>query len=75
MGLNPFARCSSLTTITLNNNDNFIFEDDCLYDINKTRLITYLSSNKRTSFTIPETVKIIDIDVFVYSSIESIILH
>ena len=75
IGNNPFAQLTSLKSIQLNNNDNFVFENDCLYDKNKTRLINCLSNNKRTSFTIPATVKTIDSYSFSSSSLESITIH
>ena len=74
IGMNPFAREYSLTNIELNGNEHFVFENDCLYDKNKTRLITYLSSNQRTSFYIPETVKILDFDVFSNTKIKTLML-
>ena len=75
MGNNPFCQCTSLSSITLNDNDNFIFENDCLYDKNKTRIIICLATNKRTTFTIPQTVKTIDSYAFYGNNLESIIIH
>ena len=41
IGDNPFSRSLVLTTIILNDNKYFLFEEDCLYDKNKTRLIIF----------------------------------
>ena len=75
MGFNPVSRCTSLTTVTFNNNKDFIFYDGCIYNAAKTRLIYHLASNKRTTFTIPGTVEIIDFDAFGFSSLTSLTIH
>ena len=58
IGWNPFVGCTSLKQIDIDSkNGQFIFENDCLFNQNKTIFYSYLSNNKRTSYELPQSVK------------------
>ena len=64
LGKNAFFRCN-LTSITVDSqNPNYSSLDGVLYNKNKTTLIQYPRRNNRTSFMIPNSVKIIGDDAF-----------
>lgn len=56
----PSSACSSLTEITVaEENQYFSSQDGVLFDKGKTRLIQYPAGNERSSYTVPDGVKII----------------
>ncbi len=60
-----FVGCLNLTNIEVNkNNESYSSQDGVLFDKNKTVLIKYPQRNKRTSYTIPNSVKIIENNSF-----------
>lgn len=65
IGENVFQRCFELEKIELySNNRNFICEDGILYNTDKTELICYPPASEITSYTIPASVKEVDISTF-----------
>ena len=60
IGDNVFNNCSSLTSIDVaSGNLNYSSKDGVLFDKNKSKLIQYPIGNKRTEYTIPNSVKTI----------------
>ena len=62
----PFSACTALTQITVNS-DNLYYSNDSygvLFNKDKSELIQYPAGNTRTSYTIPNSVKIIGIAAF-----------
>ena len=61
IGEGAFSDCSEMTSITVaTGNTDFLAESGVLYNISKTRLLTYPSKKADTSFNIPTTVTEID---------------
>ena len=57
LGSKPFDSCSSLTTITVNEqNQTYSSENGVLFNKDKTQLLCYPRGKTETSFTIPATV-------------------
>ena len=57
IGESPFGDCENLTDITVDeNNVNYSSSDGVLFNKDKTTLIQYPAGNKRTSYTIPNSV-------------------
>ena len=57
IGESPFGDCENLTDITVDeNNANYSSSDGVLFNKDKTTLIQYPAGNKRTSYTIPNSV-------------------
>ena len=71
-----FFECSNLKIITVNeSNINFSSENGVLYNKNKSSLLKYPSGKKETSFSIPNSVTIIDNGAFYYcENLENIAL-
>jgi len=64
IGDEAFSGCTGLTSINIaTNNPNFSFENDVLFNKNKTTLIRCLS-NKQGIYTIPKSVKTIGVSAF-----------
>ena len=60
-----FAYMENLASINLDSkNKNFVFEDNTLYTKDKTRIIIYMNSPLKTSYTVPDTVTEIDYGAF-----------
>ncbi len=52
-----FDECPSLTTVNFSDdNQYYSFKDGVIYNADKTVLICYLTTNTRSSFTVPDTV-------------------
>lgn len=65
IGEGAFAGSQSLTDITVDeNNEYFVVYDKALYDISKTKLILYPCDSEGTSYTVPDTVKILGYGAF-----------
>lgn len=65
IGENVFQRCFELGKIELDsNNKNFVCEDGILYNADKTELICYPPASEIASYTIPASVKEVDISSF-----------
>ena len=65
IGYGAFAYCDSLTSIEVDEeNEYYCSSDGVLYDKNMNTLICYSSGKTDESYTIPETVTIIDIYAF-----------
>ena len=63
MGWNPFASTPLLSNITINeDNKYFKMVDGVLFDINETRIVSYLQTKQDEHYDIPETVVSIDND-------------
>ena len=74
--INAFYACSSLQTITVNeNNLYFKSNDGVLYTKDGTKLLKYPTAKKNTNFEVPNGVEVIDRDSFerVYD-LESVVL-
>ena len=57
IGENPFVGCASLTNMTLHQrNKHFKIENDTLFDINQTRIISYFKTKDEDEYIIPESV-------------------
>ena len=63
IGSCPFCWCKKLISINIVG-DNFIFEDGVLYNRDKTALIQYFKTNKRTTFLVPGSVRTICFKAF-----------
>ncbi len=64
---NPFFRCSSLTKITVESDNAYYSDlDGVLFDKEQTQLIAYPEGKTQESYTVPQTVKKLDIDAFGY---------
>ena len=61
-----FGHCHSLSTIRVNSENKFFSSDEtgCLFNKKKTVLLQYPIGNKRTAFTIPNSVTTIGTDAF-----------
>jgi len=71
IGVGAFGGCTKMTTITVNaGNTEFIVDANVLYNISKTRLLTYPSGKTDTSFAIPSTVT--EIDSYAFMEVESL---
>ena len=65
--VNPFFRCSSLEMVFVDpQNDKFSSVDGVLFNKEESVLIAYPEGNKRESYTIPSSVKKLNIDSFGY---------
>ena len=65
IGYTAFWDCDNLTDITVDeNNENYSSSDGVLFNKDKTTLIQYPAGNKRTSYTIPNGVTIVENDAF-----------
>ena len=71
IGNSAFRGCYNLTDMNLDGNKYYTFENQTLFNKDKTVLLKYLNS-KATEYTIPNTVKRIDDDAFHGCSIASI---
>ena len=61
IGTSVFSSCTSLENISIDeNNQSYIFENGALFNKAKTQLMKYLSASENTSYTLPETVEIIE---------------
>ncbi|EAY14039.1 surface antigen BspA-like [Trichomonas vaginalis G3] len=65
---------STLTSIILNNNDNFVVDGNILYDKTQTKIIAYFNTQNNPVFSLPENVESISPFALAYSSYESITL-
>jgi len=69
--MGAFGGCTKMTTITVDSgNTKFIADANVLYNISKTRLLTYPSGKLDTSFAIPSTVT--EIDSYAFMEVESL---
>ena len=68
---NAFEGCSYLTDMNLEGNNYYSFENQTIFNKDKTELVRYLNSTA-TEYTIPNTVKRIGDDAFYQSRIASI---
>ena len=67
IGENAFSSCKSLTSIEVDANNEFYSSvDGILFNKDKTLLIQYPGNNKKTSYTIPDSVKSIRECAFSY---------
>ncbi len=67
MDANPFFRCSSLTNITVDlSNAYYSDSDGVLFDKEKTQIIAYPEGKTDEAYTVPKTVKKLNIDSFGY---------
>ena len=66
IGYGNFSECHSLEKITINSNNQYYSNDEygVLFNKNKTELIQYPKGNTRTSYTIPDSVTIVDDKAF-----------
>ena len=66
IGGGAFSDCGSLTSITVDSNNQYYSSDEygVLFNKNKTELIKYPKGNTRTSYTIPDSVTIVDDKAF-----------
>lgn len=75
IGIRPFGLCKSLTSLTVDTNNNkFVAMDNVLYSIDKTKIIQYLSTKTDLDFSIPEGVTTIGGLAFDGSALETLIL-
>lgn len=63
IGMGALNWCDNITELS-SDNDNFVVEDDVLYNSDKTELILYPAFKTDTIFTIPETVTTIGMYAF-----------
>ena len=71
IGAGAFSDCGNMDTITVaTGNTHFEAENGVLYNIGKTRLLTYLPKNTSTSFNLPSTVT--EIDAFAFSGVTAL---
>ena len=69
IGDEAFNCCNNLNSLTVNaNNSNYSTENDVLFDKEKTLLIQYLRAKRKTSYSIPDTVREIGYSAFYNSS-------
>ena len=69
IGYEAFNCCNNLNSLTVNaNNSNYSTENDVLFDKEKTLLIQYLRAKRKTSYSIPDTVREIGYSAFYNSS-------
>ncbi|MGL4108260.1 leucine-rich repeat protein [Clostridium sp. LP20] len=73
IGNNPFLGTYGLVNI-INNSKKFVLENKVLFDMDKTKLISYLDNTKNTQYTIPSGVKFIGDEAFSTSRCVEIIL-
>ena len=66
IGSYAFRYCNSLQSVTVDRNNKYYCSDDygVLFDKNKTKLIQYPIGNKRTAYTIPDSVTTIGSSAF-----------
>ncbi len=57
LGIGPFAGCTSLREIVIaKENTDFVMDDGCLYDSDKTKLYLLLPGREKESYTMPSSV-------------------
>ncbi len=70
IGLDAFTACESLTGITVDSENESFSNDEygVLFNKDKTILVQYPIGNTSTSYTIPESVKVVAPNAFAYNS-------
>lgn len=69
----PFSCCEALTEINISSDNNYLsYSNGVLFNKDKTVLITYLTTQFDSSYTIPDTVNSISSSAFAFSNLESI---
>ena len=70
-----FYRLKHLKNISLSqDNKSFVFENNALFDINKTRLYKYISNETTTLYSIPNTVTFIESNAFYGSNLTRVVI-
>jgi BspA type Leucine rich repeat region (6 copies) len=65
IGTGAFGRCTNLTTIDVDqNNTNFTSTNGVLFNKNKTTILKYPQGKTQITYTIPDSVTVIDLGVF-----------
>lgn len=68
-----FLGCESLSAINVDeNNQNYISEEGNLFNKNKTTLLVYACGKQEETYSVPDSVKIVDNSAFAYSKLNII---